>query len=366
MFSLIFLSVCTLLHSYLCWRLVALFSQHNTPRRRWLTSLAVAVWVLFAASWMGHSQIFPGHHAAEWIWSQWLGILFLLSVPLLLVDGVTLFGCLYRPIRPVLGKSAVVVGIVLCAIALVQGTRPPVISSYEITVDRLPPELDGLSVVALSDLHLGPLLDPPWLSKRLEQVSQLSADMIVFVGDIFEVGEPEADAFIDRLRTLKARYGVWGVSGNHEYYGGNKLSLFAPAGITLLQNRWEVVTPGLIIAGVDDLTIAQRQGRAGVTLVDSALSDRPDGATIFLSHTPWQFDKAVQHQVDIMISGHTHGGQIWPFNYLVAQRYPTLAGHYRDKTSQLFVGRGTGTWGPRMRLWQRAEILHLTLRCPQP
>jgi predicted MPP superfamily phosphohydrolase len=115
------------------------------------------------------------------------------------------------------------------------------------------------------------------------------------------------------------------------------------------------------LAGVDDLTSSRRSGGA-VDHVSKALADRPPGATVLLSHTPWQYEEAARAGVGLMLSGHTHGGQIWPFGYLVRLFYPLLAGRYEVADMPVIVSRGTGTWGPRMRLWHRGEILRVTLR----
>jgi hypothetical protein len=112
---------------------------------------------------------------------------------------------------------------------------------------------------------------------------------------------------------------------------------------------------------VDDLT-ARRQFGATDDPVDRVLAGRPAGAAILLSHTPWQAERASARGAGLMLSGHTHNGQIWPFNYFVQRRYPLITGRYQLGGMTLIVSRGAGTWGPRMRLWQRGEILRLRLR----
>jgi predicted MPP superfamily phosphohydrolase len=111
---------------------------------------------------------------------------------------------------------------------------------------------------------------------------------------------------------------------------------------------------------VDDSSASRDAANARSNLA-KALTGRPSGATVLLSHAPLQTDFAAGNGVDLMISGHTHGGQIWPFGYLVRQRFPLLEGSYQIGDMMLVVSRGTGTWGPRMRLWHPAEILRLTL-----
>jgi predicted MPP superfamily phosphohydrolase len=127
-----------------------------------------------------------------------------------------------------------------------------------------------------------------------------------------------------------------------------------------MSNTWTEVSPGLVLAGVDDLTFNHRSGNGGDP-VGKALSDRPPGVTILLSHTPWYAEKIAKEGVGLMLSGHTHGGQIWPFGYLAKLVYPLFEGEYKVNGMTVIVCRGTGTLGPRMRLWHPGEILRVKL-----
>ena len=162
---------------------------------------------------------------------------------------------------------------------------------------------------------------------------------------------------------LKAPLGIWAVLGNHEFFGHGNSSqaLWEEHGLQVLRDRWVEIRPGLVLAGVDDLTTRQRAGRLGDP-VTPALAGRPPGATILLSHTPWLTQEAARAGVNLMLSGHTHGGQIWPLGYLVRLRYPLMGGEYQVDGMTVIVCRGTGTWGPFIRLWRPNEILRVTLR----
>jgi uncharacterized protein len=152
------------------------------------------------------------------------------------------------------------------------------------------------------------------------------------------------------------------VLGNHEFHSHRNMSksLLEKTSFHVLRNSWQEVMPGLVVAGVDDLTSMRQAGRSD-DLIAESLKNRPQGTTILLSHTPWQIEEAADADVNLMLSGHTHGGQIWPFDYLVRLRYPFLEGSYKIKNMNLIVTRGAGTWGPRMRLWYPGEILRITL-----
>jgi len=186
---------------------------------------------------------------------------------------------------------------------------------------------------------------------------------VLLVGDIFDGhGGNPSKQLSQRLHTLTAPLGVWGVPGNHEFYGGPQtIKALEEGGVKLLRNSWAEVRPGLILAGVEEHTFS-RKPEDGAGLITNALAGRPPGATLLLSHKPWRAEEAAADGVALMLCGHTHGGQIWPFNYLVARFFPLLAGRYTVANMAILVCRGTGTWGPRMRLWQPGEIMKITLR----
>ena len=328
-----------------------------------LSGAGVFLWaIFFIGRAFGHGGSGALAATTEFFGMLWTGALFLLFIPLLATDIITLFGFLLPRIAPSLRGWALVAGAVLAVIALVQGLRPPVVQSYEVHLPGLPAEMDGTVIVAMSDLHLGSLIGKRWLAARVAQVNAERPDLVVLLGDLFEGhGEPQ-DVLLTVLRRLSAPLGVWAVFGNHEFHGGPERSmrLMEKAGFRLLRNRWVEVRPGFVLAGVDDLTSKYRAGRDG-DFISQALSGRPPGTTVFLSHTPWQAEKAAHAGANLMLSAHTHGGQIWPFGYLVRHSYPLLGGCYDVNGMAVIVCRGTGTWGPRMRLWRPGEILRVTL-----
>jgi predicted MPP superfamily phosphohydrolase len=187
--------------------------------------------------------------------------------------------------------------------------------------------------------------------------------MVVFIGDVFEGHSAPDSELLAELRRLSAPLGVWGVLGNHEFHAVSKdnATFFEAAGIHLLRNAWFEMRPGLVIAGVDDAPATAGTG-VSATPLKAALAGRPPGALLLLSHVPLTSDVISGAGVDLMLAGHTHGGQIWPFGYLVRQRFPLFEGRYELVGSTVIVSRGAGTWGPRMRLWRPAEILRVTLR----
>jgi predicted MPP superfamily phosphohydrolase len=219
-----------------------------------------------------------------------------------------------------------------------------VIREYEVSLSGLPNAMDGTVLVALSDMHLGSLLSKGWLTARIAQVKAQRPDLVVILGDTFEGHGPPEDHLVAAFKQLSAPLGVWAVSGNHEFHGEDKISLLEKSGFRLLSNNWTEVRPGLILSGVDDLTTWRRNGQEGDP-ISQALVGRPAGATIFLSHTPWKAERISKAGVGLMLSGHTHGGQIWPFDYLVRNRYPLLEGRYEVDGMTVIVCRGNRHMG---------------------
>jgi predicted MPP superfamily phosphohydrolase len=352
------------MHLYVFWRAASVPVINRYVSRKLLIAAGIALGAVcfgvrvFASDGMGAIA-----GVLELFLMTWMAILFLVSVALFVVDLFTGFGYMMRRQVHSLRGLALVAGGVLSIVALVQGLRPPVVESYEVRLSALPSEMDGTVIVAMSDLHLGSILGEQWLAARMAQVEQQRPDLVVFLGDVFEGhGQPNG-SLLPVLRRFQASLGVWAVSGNHESHGGldTGVSLMEQAGIRVLRNQSVEVRPGLVIAGMEDLTTLRRSGRAG-DLIGKTIDGRPPGAVILLSHTPGQAERAAKAGVGLMLNGHTHGGQIWPLGYLTRFFQPLLDGRYDVNGMPIIVCRGTGTWGPRMRLWQPGEILRVTLR----
>jgi hypothetical protein len=298
----------------------------------------------------------------EFVSMTWMAVLFLTFIPVLVSDLVTGFGCFLPRYAQSVRGSALIIGLLLSATALIQGLRPPVVNNHEIFLSGLRDELDGITIVAISDLHLGSLIGTQWLEALRAQVSGQKPDIIFLLGDISEGHGESTEKLLPVLNRFSAPLGVWAVLGNHEFHSHRNMekSLIEKTSHNLLRNSWREIRPGLILAGIDDLGSRRQSGRND-DLISASLKNRPQGATILISHNPLQLEKAADAGVDLMISGHTHGGQIWPFNYMVGSRHPFLEGLHQIKMMNLIISRGAGTWGPRMRLWRPGEILRITL-----
>jgi predicted MPP superfamily phosphohydrolase len=199
-------------------------------------------------------------------------------------------------------------------------------------------------------------------------VNALDADLICVTGDLVDGSARLLADEVAPLAGLRARHGAYFVTGNHDHYSGANdwVEVVEKLGIVPLRNRHVVIGSGdaaFVLAGVDD----HRGGFAGGEREDlgKALDGRPDGLpVVLLAHDPSTFKRASSRGIDLQLSGHTHGGQIWPFRYLVKLAVPFVAGRYARHGAELYVSRGTGFWGPPMRLFAPAEITEHVLHAP--
>jgi len=323
----------------------------------------------------------------------WLGTAFLLFCALLAIDALRLatFGAAWvadrvrgiadppsDPARRVfLGRAvaatAAAVGGGAAALALRSATGPAEIHEVPVRLERLPRALSGLTIAQITDLHVGPSIRDREVRRVVEQTNALRPDVIAVTGDLVDGGVAELGAAVAPLAGLRARYGVFFVTGNHEYYSGVTawLAEVQRLGIRVLRNeRVEIGDAGpggatLDLAGVDDWSARQFGNGHGLELGRALEGRDPGRSLVLLAHQPRGVGDAVRAGVELQISGHTHGGQIFPFSLLVAAAYPYVKGLHLhregDRAGQIFVSRGTGFWGPPMRLGSPPEIAKIVL-----
>jgi len=312
-----------------------------------------------------------------WPASTWIGFAFFLELSLGTSEVlVGLLGATLRSGDPgaaagVRAALVVTAALAVGVFALACGRRAPRAARVEIRLERWPRALDGFRIVQISDIHIGPMLDRRFAATITERVNALRPDLIAVTGDLVDGSVKHFGPEIAPFSGLRARHGVFFVTGNHDYYSGADpwLAEIRKIGMRPLRNeRVEIRQAGAAfdLAGVDDHR-GYLFGPGHGEDVAGALTGRDPGRpVILLAHDPTTFRTAAHLGVDLQISGHTHGGQIWPFNYLVRIAVRYVAGHYRRGAAQLFVSRGTGYWGPPMRLAAPSEITEIVLRAEDP
>lgn len=241
-----------------------------------------------------------------------------------------------------------------------------------VTLHRLPAALDGFTILQLTDLHVGGTLGRSFVEALVARGNAIGADLIALTGDFVDGTVEELADAVAPLAELRAPHGVYFVTGNHEYYSGAPpwIAHLSALGIRVLRNERVAIERGgeaFDLAGIDDHTARSFVPDHGPDL-DRALAGRDRRrAVVLLAHQPRQVRDAARHEVDLQLSGHTHGGQVWPWHYAVAlQQGGLLAGRYLVGATQLYVSRGAGYWGPPVRVGAPAEITRVILRAVVP
>ncbi|MFF0199185.1 metallophosphoesterase [Streptomyces sp. NPDC005017] len=233
--------------------------------------------------------------------------------------------------------------------------RGPGVKRVTVPLAKLPRAAHGFRIAVVSDIHLSPVLGRGFAQKVVDTINSTQPDLIAVVGDLVDGSVANLGPAAAPLAGLRARHGAYFVTGNHEYFSGagEWVEEVRRLGLLPLENaRTEL--PYLDLAGVNDIA-GENEGQ-GPDFA-RALGDRDRARTcVLLAHQPVQIDEAVEHGVDLQLSGHTHGGQLWPGNLVAAAANPTLAGLERHGDTQLYVSRGAGAWGPPTRVGAPSDI----------
>jgi predicted MPP superfamily phosphohydrolase len=365
------------LHYYIARRLVLDPGWPAPWRQSLLAAIAVLGATLVAQPVVERLLRPPLSRLVSWPASLWMGFAFLALLLLGASDAVLwVAGGVARAAPDVsvgAERTAALRAVAVAAAVLVAGAvglrtalRPPALRRVEIRLARWPVALDGFRIVQLSDLHIGPILRRGFAEKLVAEVDRLAPDLIAVTGDLVDGSVRQLEGEVEPLGELSAPHGVYFVTGNHDYYSGAEtwLARIEQLGIRPLRNERVRIGDGdgaFDLAGVDDHRGDWLRGSSED--LTRALGDRdPDRPVVLLAHDPASFDGARAMGVDLQISGHTHGGQIWPFGYLVRLAVPQVAGLLRRGRSQLYVSRGSGFWGPPIRLFAPSEITEIVIR----
>jgi predicted MPP superfamily phosphohydrolase len=265
-----------------------------------------------------------------------------------------------------LRTGAIGITVVLAVIAWIGGYVRPRTVELDVELPNLPAAADGIVVAHLTDLHLGALIGERRLRSVIEQIHGMNPDFVVITGDLVDGDAGTVETMVPTLNTLTAPLGVYSILGNHEIYAGPDRcrKLMRDSGFVVLDNAAAEVAPGLWVAGVPDS--GRGPGSDGLDgALEAALAEVGEGgAVVFLQHSPGNEKATAASGAGLMLNGHTHGGQIWPFHYLVVRAYPLIAGVREIDGMTQVVSRGAGRWGAPMRLFAPSEIYRITLRSP--
>ena len=310
-----------------------------------------------------------------WVLYTWLGVLFFMVVSLgasdlarfvtVRVQGLATLEDPERrqAIARIFAGGATLLGLGLSASGAVSALSPTAVKRVRVAIDRLTRSASGMRIVQISDVHVGPTIGKAFIRDIVARINTLAADVVVITGDLVD-GSVEALAeHVAPLKDLKAKFGVYFVTGNHEYYSGADawIAHLATLGVRTLRNERVRIggDDGFDLAGIDDHSSS---GNGHGSDLPKALAGRdPARACVLLAHQPRGIELADQLGVDLQLSGHTHGRQMFPWNFAVRLQQPYIAGLHKLARAQIYVSRGTGYWGPPMRVGAPAEITEIEL-----
>ncbi len=366
------------LHYYFYKRLIVDLLTTPAARRAGMVALGLLTLNLFA--WPIYGRVFGGSSLGDFlslIGFTWMGYGFYLALMLGAGDSLrALFTTVMKteiavdPERRMLLARSVAAGAGTLAAATAsygfwRAYAPPEIVEVPIKLPGLPPQLSGLTIVQVSDIHVGPTIKRKFMEEMVARVNALKPDVVAITGDLVDGSVDRLGHAVSALQDLKSRYGSYFVNGNHEYYSGHLEwdAFLERLGIDVLRNRTVSIgdTARINLVGVDDWSAQRQFPGEGYDLQRALESRDPSLPSVLLAHQPRNFEEVAKSGVGLQLSGHTHGGQFLPWNLAVQLVFPHIAGLYREHDSHLYVNRGTGFWGPPIRVGAPPEITKLVL-----
>jgi uncharacterized protein len=309
-----------------------------------------------------------------WLGSLWLGALAYFVLACLAIDIVRLV-LLIVPVKmpefadPMrMRQWGMLVTISIVSLIMAAGcvnARFPRIHRLTIPIAKQTKGIHSLRVVMVSDLHLGTIIGQERLAGLVERINSLRPDLVLFVGDVVDedLGPVIRQNLGATLLSIRARRGVYGITGNHEYIGGAEqaCAYLEAHGIRMLRDSCVEIEGGVLLAGRQDRSSRQFGGQPRKSLDELLDGVAPGTPVILMDHQPFGLEEAESHGVDLQLSGHTHHGQLWPFNYITSAIYEVSWGYLQKGSTHYYVSSGVGTWGPPVRTGNRPEIVEITL-----
>lgn len=379
------LLISLLLHAFVGWRLAPGLASVSAP-------LGAALWVLLLLS----AVLLPMGVLARRVARPplsgvltWLGLLcmgffsslFVLTVlreiALLTADVIEWLwpaAVVLPALRTDSALALPLLGLLVTAWGFWNARRTAAVVRVDVPIANLPVALHGFTVAQISDIHLGPTIKSRYLQRIVARVNSLGADMVAITGDLVDGSVHELRDHVAPLRGLTSTHGTFFVTGNHEYYSGAHgwIEALRGLGVRVLMNEHVLIHHGsdsqdteqamMVVAGVTDFN-AHHFDESHRSDPHGAIADAPAHALfrLLLAHQPRSAVAAASAGFDLQLSGHTHGGQFWPWNHFVKLQQPFTAGLHKLQSLWVYTSRGTGYWGPPKRFGAPSEITHLRL-----
>ena len=268
-------------------------------------------------------------------------------------------------------KLGFIVVFVLSLLTTVYGyfnARNPIVNPVSVAIDK--PLSKDLKIVVVSDLHIGAIVSNTKIERLVREINAIQPDLVLIVGDLVDHNPRFAikDEVGKQFLKLHPPMGIYAVTGNHEYIGDAEMSIeyLSKFGIQYLRDTSVSVQNQIIIAGREDKQMQYVTGKKRKPVSEILKGNSTDIPIILLDHQPVEYDKAVENGVDLMLSGHTHKGQMWPMNFITKAVFENHYGLYQKGKTWFYTSNGFGTWGPPIRVGNRPEIVLITLQQKKP
>jgi uncharacterized protein len=310
-----------------------------------------------------------------WVGSFWIAFMFYFFLSLVIIDLFRFINFII-PFFPFFittniekTKRMTALVVLIFVIITVAGgyinTRTINTRTYKFNIGKHAGELSSLNIVMASDLHLGTILGKSFLNNLVDKINALKPDIILFAGDIIDedINSVINNNVGEELMRLRSKYGVFAITGNHEYIGGVEAAVqyLASHGITELRDRYEKVAGSFYVVGREDRSIRQFAGKQRKNLNELLSGIDKSLPIIMMDHQPFGLNEAFENGIDFQLSGHTHNGQLWPINYIIEKIYDLAWGYEIRGDTHYYVSCGVGGWGPPIRTGSRPEIINFKI-----
>lgn len=377
---LIFVSIVLLIYSSVNYY-IFIRGLQAIPKDSSFRTYYIVLFIIAASSlWIGRIlENFMLNKVTEifvWIGSFWLAFMLYFFLFVILFDLIRLtdhfFGILPKFISGNYEKAKIIslIGtIVITTGIIIYGHinfLNPRILTLEITLPKKDSKLNTLNIAAASDIHLGTIVGKKQLDKFVQMTNSLNPDIILLPGDIFDedIGPIIKNNLGDDLQKLNAKYGVYAVTGNHEYIGGVEpaVDYLEKHGINVIRDEAVLIDSSFYLVGREDRSVGQFANQKRKELSEIAKTIDKNLPAILLDHQPFQLNLARENGIDLQLSGHTHHGQLWPLNYITSMIYEISWGYKKIEDTHYYVSSGFAGWGPPVRTGSRTELVNILLR----
>ncbi len=372
---LLLFSIYGLLNYYIFVRGTQVIPPGALWRRAYVSAFLALSLSFLAGRFLERVWMSPVSEALVWVGSFWFGAMVYLFLAVLVLDIVRLANAIQPFYPPWLQEhyqdtkqalALLVLGAV--TVTMIVGTinaSAPRVKNLSLKIPKKADGVRSLHIAVASDIHMGTIVGSRKIRRIVEMINALDADLVLLPGDILDE-DPRAvirKNLGEALKNIRSRQGVVAITGNHEYIGGVDAACdyLANHGVTMLRDRVLRLNGGAYLVGREDRSADHTPGAKRRPLKELMTGVDRSYPVILLDHQPFRLEEGARNGADLQISGHTHHGQLWPFNYMTSAIYEVSWGYKQVEQTHVYVSSGVGTWGPPMRIGNHPEILNITL-----